>query len=869
MKVSSGDRLGPYEIVSLLGTGGMGEVWQARDTRLQRDVAVKVSAEQFSERFEREARVIASLNHPNICTLHDVGPDYLVMELVEGPTLSDRLKEGALPLAEALEIARQIAHALEAAHEKGVTHRDLKPANIKITPDGRVKVLDFGLAKEVGTAAASVDSPTMTMSQTGVGMILGTAGYMSPEQAKGKPVDKRADIWAFGVVLYEMVTGERTFGGDTLTELLAAVLKEEPQWNRAPQNVQPLLKRCLEKDPRKRLRDIGDAMFLVQDTHAAEAAPSRSWFSSVAWGLAGVGLLSTAILAVIHFREKPPAPLDPVRFQIASTDLSNANDFYMPISPDGRKIAYTANSRDGMRRLWVRDMNALEPRMLAGTENAVSPFWSPDSKYLAFGVGTSLKKADASGASPPQTLCEATNAVGIGAWNREGVIIFGARGAGPIQRVAASGGIAVPVTALAAGDVFHTFPAFLPDGHHFIFLRAGNMRGIYAGSLDTKQPEQPSKRIMESPLGVLFAPGADPMSGHLLFLRGSTLMAQPFNARRLELVGEAVPIVERVASAGSGGWYSVSSNGALAYRMGSTNGTSQLTWYDRKGNSQGRVGEPAAYSDLAISRDGTRLASYHPAQQNDIWLYEFERGVNTRLTFDPALDRYPVWSPDGNRIAFSSTRQRFLDLYVKSSNGAGEEKVLLSSQEGKRATDWSRDGRFLLYMQDGAHTRVDVWVLPMEGPDGKGKPVPLLQTPFQEAEATFSPDTRWVAYTSDESGRLEVYVRPFLAAGPSGAPELGEGKWQISKDGATGTWWRNDGKELLFLGRDGMLSAVEVSTAPTFHVGPPQPLFRLPAGTVAVTGSADAKRFLLAVPAEPERAEPITVMLNWEAALRK
>jgi Tol biopolymer transport system component len=653
--------------------GALGEVYRARDPRLGREVALKVSAVQFSDRFEREARVVASLNHPNICTLFDVGPNFLVMELVEGPTLAERIQEGPIPVDEALEIARQIADALDAAHEKGIVHRDLKPANVKLKPDGGVKVLDFGLAKTSGTTAPHENSPTITIGGTEAGVILGTAAYMAPEQARGKPVDKRSDIWAFGVVLYEMLTGQRLFQGETMTDLLAAVVTAEPDLERVPTKVRKLLRRCLEKDQKKRLRDIGDAMSLVEENTALnEPRPRRNGW--IPWTAAGAPVLALAGLAFVHFREKSPALPEPVRFQIESPKLAVGNSFYMPLSPDGRKLAYTAVGADGTNRLWIRDMDTLESRMLAGTEGAVSPFWSPDSRYLAFGVGNTLKKVDASAASPPQALCQAPGAVGSGSWNADGVIVFGGRGAGSLQRCSASGGTTAAVTALSHGESFHTFPVFLPDGHHFVYLRAGSAQGIYVGSLDVKPAEQSTKPIMESQLGVAFASSANPSGGRLLFLRDNTLMAQPFNIRRLELEGEPVPIAERVAQAGSAGWFSVSSTGALAYRTGGAANVLQLTWYDRKGNVISRVGEPrAGYTSLDLSPDGTRLAH---VQQQDVWIMDLTRGIDTRLTFHPALTRYgiaPAYVPRSPGDCFLGRHARSEALLAcSSSRRAGE-----------------------------------------------------------------------------------------------------------------------------------------------------------------------------------------------------
>jgi eukaryotic-like serine/threonine-protein kinase len=660
-----------------------------------------------------------------------------------------------------------------------------------------------------------------------------------------------------------------------MADLLAASVMQEPDLDRAPAKVRKLLKRCLEKDSKKRLRDIGDAMTLVEDAPAAVVAsaatvPLRSRFGWPA-GFTAVAIPLVA-LAFVHFREKPPAPPEPVRFQISSPALVGGNIFYMPLSPDGRKLAYTAAGTDGMSHLWIRDMDTLESRMLGGTEGAVSPFWSPDSRFLAFGIGNLLKKVDSTGASPPQTLCQSPNAVGTGTWNADGVILFGGRGAGPIERVSASGGTPTAVTALGQGETFHTFPVFLPDQRHFVYLRSGNAdtRGIYVGSLDLKQSEQSTKRVLDSALAAAFAPSANSRGGNLLFLRGNTLMAQPFDVRRFDLAGEPAPVAEHVAFAGSAGWFSVSSNGTLAYRTGGAAGLSQLTWYDRKGNAASKVGEPGTYTGLDLSPDGTRLAHFQNAQQSDVWILDLARGIDTRLTFHPAPMGYPVWSPDGNKIAFSSRRGPVQDLYIKPSNGTEEERLLLASGEGKSVTSWSHDGRFLLYVSNGGDTSNDLWVMPLEPGGSAGKPVPLLRTQFNETNPFFSENVRWIGYISNESGRNEAYVRPFLASGPSGAPALGDGKWQISKDGASFLFWRDDDQEILLLGPDGTFSSVEVSTSPSFRAGAPRPMFRIPAATVSLAATRDLKRFLLAVPlGGPEKPEPITVVLNWDAALNK
>jgi eukaryotic-like serine/threonine-protein kinase len=878
MALAAGTKLGPYELLAPVGEGGMGEVWKARDTRLNRVVAIKQSRDRFSDRFAREALAIAALNHPHICSIYDVGPDYLVMEFVDGKPL-----QGPITLDAALETASEILDALDAAHRQGIVHRDLKPGNILVGKNG-VKVLDFGLAKmgaQAGTEA------TMTIPLTGEGSILGTLQYMAPEQLEGKEADARSDIFAFGLILYELITGKRAFTATSQASLIASILKEQPPpihdlQPLTPAALERVVQTCLEKDPEKRwqsAREIKHALAWIADlAPAAPAAttpapPSRiGW---IVWAVAGLMAAALATLSLVHFREKPPVAPQPYRFQIATPDLPNDVNFYMPLSPDGRELAYTAAGSDGVRRLWVRDMGTLESRMLAGTDNAVSPFWSPDSQYIGFAVGNTLNKVEASGASPPVTLCQMASAVGSGAWNEDGVIIFGGRPRGPLHRVSSSGGTPVEITAVS--NDFHTFPVFLPDRRHFIYLRVGNPEtaGIYAGSLDTKPSQQSTKRLLASPVGADFVPTVEPGGGRLLFWRDGTLMAQPFDTTRLELTGEPVPIAEHVGAVNSGAWFSASSNGVLAYRTGGAavaNGgrpDTQLTWYDRKGNMLSRVGEFAPHLDLALSPDGARLATFHANGQQDIWLLEFARNVSTRFTFSPAADQYPVWSPDGTKIAFSSARSGHSDLYVKAANGASDEQVLLKSPDSKIPTSWSRDGRFLLYMSLGAKGKWELWALPMEG--SSHKPVPLLQTQFNELLGAFSPDGKWIAYLSDESGRQEVYVRPFNASGPSGAPVLGDGKWQVSTDGANSftPTWREDSKELLFYSGLNVI-AVEVSTAPTFRPDNPQVLFRFPlADGGAIT--PDGKRFLLSVVAAPDagKPQPITVVLNWPALLKR
>jgi Tol biopolymer transport system component/predicted Ser/Thr protein kinase len=867
MPLSGGTRLGHYEILEKIGAGGMGEVYRAHDTRLGRDVAIKVSAERFGERFEREARVIASLNHPNICTLFDVGPNYLVMELVEGPTLAERIKEGAIPLEEALAISRQIADALEAAHEKGVVHRDLKPGNVKIKPDGAVKVLDFGLAKVAPASAGdSKDeaSATVTMGQTQAGVILGTAAYMSPEQAKGKNVDKRADIWAFGVVLYEMLTGRQLFEGETLSETLASVMKEEPAWDRVPSRVLKLLRACLQKDPRQRLHDIADAKLLLEESVGpAISSPAKAILSPA---IAAVLFLALGILSFVHFRETPPVA-HATRFQVP---LPEKGEFggRLTLSPDGRRLAFNTTGPEG--GVWVRDLNSLETRLLPGTQNAFSQFWSPDSRFLAFGVGNQLKKVDASG-GPPQTLCESPTPVGSGAWNQDGVIIFGGAGNGPLRRVSAAGGVAADLTVLDAsrGEAFHALPYFLPDGRHFVYYQGSTLEntGTFAGSLDAKPQEQNRERLLANRLIAVYA------AGRLFFMRENTLMAQTFDAAKLKLVGEPVPVAEGVGTVAANGIFSVSANGAvLAYRTGGFANNRQLTWFDRQGKVLGTAGEPGPHAALSLSPDGTRAAILRASGgvPGDIWLHDFARGVSTRFTFDQTATagiggKGPVWSQDGSRIVFRASRRAVGDLYEKASNGAGEEAPLLQSVEPKEPNDWSRDGRLLLYSEVTPKTSSDLMVLPL---GGDRKPFALLRTPFAEGHGSFSPDTHWFAYASNESGSAEIYVQPFTPPG-SGSPPAA-GKWQVSRDGGTRPKWRADGKEIFFRALNGSPMAVDVTTSSTFQAGIPKQLFALPVNVGDWDVTADGKRFLVAMPlqAQQNANTPITVVLNWEAGLK-
>jgi Tol biopolymer transport system component len=883
MALVLGQKLGSYEILSLLGKGGMGEVYRARDTKLKRDVAIKILPDEFSRdpervsRFQREAEALAALNHRNIAAIYDVqeanNTRFLIIELVEGDTLADCIKRGPLPIKEALDIAKQISEALEAAHEKGIVHRDLKPANIKLTPEGSVKLLDFGLARvfEDNPAAADPSNSPTLMSRSSPGVILGTAAYMSPEQARGKTVDKHADIWAFGVVVYEMLTGGPLFKGEDVSEILAAVIKEEPKWDRVPVTAQRMLRKCLEKDPKQRLRDIADAWALLDAAPAAQpVSRRRSWLG---WGVAAllfVVLLVSVPLALVHFREKPSVA-EPVRFQIPMPEKVTLGAGAFALSPDGHQLVFAPAGSDGVTRLWVRSLDSLEARQLPGTEGAgqFPPFWSSDSRFVGFAAGGKYMKVPVSG-GPAQTLCELPGTLGASAWNRDGVILMGANPGG-LWRVPESGGVPSPVTTVdpSRQEQYHGKPAFLPDGRHFLYYRVSSnaeYAGTYIGSLELKPEHQDGKRLLPGPLGAQYVPSSDPGVGYVLFLREATLMAQPFDTRRLELTGEAVPIAEQVGNNSViTGFFSASENGMLAYRGGGGGGR-QLRWLDRQGKELSRAGDPATYSDIALSPDATRVAIFRAESPFDIWLFEFVRGVSTRFTFTPAVERFPVWSPDGMRIAFASNRgSRWYDLYQKVANGAGEDELLFKSDQNKTPTSWSRDGRFLFYHSTDPKTKVDLWALPL---DGDRKPISVLRTEFNEGLGSFSPDTRWIAYLSDESGRVEVYVRPFSSSA-AGSPPV-TGKWQVSKGaGQALPFWRADGKELYYLAADRKMMAVELTTSPTFKAGVPQALFDAPPPPFGQDMTADGKRFLFVTPVVGDAQAPITIVLNWTAALKK
>jgi eukaryotic-like serine/threonine-protein kinase len=887
------DTIAHYRISEKIGEGAMGEVYRATDSKLGREVAIKMIPEDFAKdtsrmsRFTREAQVLASLNHPNIAAIYGVEDRALIMELVEGQTLAERIKQGPIPLDEALEFAKQIASGIEAAHEKGVVHRDLKPSNIKITPGGTIKLLDFGLAKAEGPWAPVTpvdETPTLTVASTGAGVILGTAAYMAPEQARGRNVDKRADVWAFGVVVYEMLTGKQLFAGESVTDVLAAVVRQEVDLSNVPAKVRPLLRRCLEKDPKRRLRDVADAMLLLEPTpdDIAGAPPAKR---AAVWALACatvVLLAALATLAWIHFREVPPAE-EVTRFQIGLPDNARFTSMgASTISPDGRKIAFSAYTEDGEPRVWLRTFDAptAVPLEDARTNQVPFPFfWSPDSRFVAYEGGGRLRKVPVEGGTS-QVIAEAPKPFGGqwvlgGSWNRDNVIIIGT-GNG-IMRVSADGGGLTPVTSLASGESGHVFPTFLPDGRHFLYLRgttAGN-RFVAVGDLEAKPDAQSTSTVLKTDLAVVVVPSSPDGRLKLLFQRDSTVLAQDFDDRTFVVSGEPAPIAEQVASFAQGllGFFSASNTGTLIYRTIAED-TRQLTWFDREGQVLGTPGEPAPYGVVKVSPDGTRAAVVLNVDlragppNNDIWIVDLIKGGTTRLTFDPGIDTVPVWSPDGRWIAWLSSREKQWGLFRKAADGSGVEERLSESETGQGLTDWTHDGH-LIYSSMG-----DVWALPVQ-PDGAGNraPIAVVNSPANEAGAYVSPDNRWIAYVSNETGQQEMFVQSFNPRGGAAA-----GKWQISTRGTLGVArWRNDSKELMFVNGDGSFVAIDIAPTTTFQASAPHRLFQVPFEILALSPNPgtlvdvtrDQQRLLVPMPVPESAQREVSVVVNWPAALRK
>ncbi len=895
MPILPGRRLGPYEILTAIGAGGMGEVYKARDTRLDRIVAIKVlpthlaDRSELRERFEREAKTIASLNHPHICTLYDTGHqddiDFLVMEYLEGETLAQRLQKGALPIQQVLQYAIEIADALDKAHRKGVTHRDLKPGNIMLTKSG-TKLLDFGLAKLKQEAAPAIpDSqlPTMKSAITGEGTILGTLQYMAPEQLEAKEADVRTDIFAFGVVVYEMATGKKAFAGKSQASVISAIMSSDPQPISSLQPMTPpaldrVIKRCLAKEPDERWQspaDLTNELKWIAEGGSQAALPGsvatkpRSR-ERLAWSIAAVmfaGLVAALGVGAFAYFERAPEETQSVRFFVSLPETWNlarqlaatgAPPAPLAVSPDGRRIAFVATKADRKSLLWVRSLDTLTAQALAGTEGALRPFWSPDSRFLGFFADGKLKKIDVSG-GPPITLCDASGGGG-GAWSRDGVIVFSPAPFSALEKVSASGGAPAPATKLSPGDAIHVRPAFLPDGKHFLYRSGTSGHGdpVYLASLDSSD----RKLLLNSDsTNVLYS------QGYLLFLRDTTLMAQRFDTRHLVLTGDVFPIAESIQTQGAlnpYGLFSVSENGVLVYQAGRGTVGSQLVWFDRTGKQIGVLGDSTAFADPELSPDGKRLSDNKPAEAGntiDIWLYDLTRGLPTRFTFGENAT-LSIWSPDGSRVVFASNQKGHFDLYQKASSGAGAEEVLLQDSLDKFPESWSPDGRFILYRSAGASTSFNLFVLPLSG-DRKPFPFLNIDTKFTMLFGQFSPDGQWVVYTSTESGRTEIYVAPFPGPG---------GKWQISTAGGSSPRWRRDGAEIFYLAPDNKLMAATVNgKGSSFEVGAVRPLFQTDSiGSISTYAvSADGQRFLINTTSEQAASAPITVVLNWTAGLKK
>jgi serine/threonine protein kinase len=889
MPLTPGTRLGPYEILSPIGAGGMGEVYRARDTRLERTVAVKILAPHLSaspethHRFEREAKTISRLSHPHICALHDVGSqdgvEYLVMEYLEGETLADRLARGPLSLEQTLRYGQEIADALDKAHRQGIVHRDLKPGNVMLTASG-VKLLDFGLAK----AMAPVSPPsslTALPTQQGLteeGTILGTYQYMAPEQLEGKDADARTDIWALGCTLYEMATGKSAFAASSRASLITAIMSSDPAPISSLQPMSPaaldrLARTCLAKDPEDRWQSAADIRrelrWIAEGSSAESAAVAASRprrRDRLAWTAFALAAAAAVGMGLLQVRRKPETPAHVFRSSILPPEKTQFafDGSPMALSPDGRRVAFSAGPPNSPAQLWIRSFDSSESRPLPGTEGGFGPVWSPDGRFLAFFGDGKLKKIDVSGGSP-QTLCDAPSGSG-GTWGRAGVILFASYD-GPILRVSDSGGTPVPVTRqdknrLELGDAA---PVFLPDGRRFFYQRFLGQKGgeepwgLYMRSLESRE----EKLLLRNRSNAAYVPRAAGSSiGYLLYLRNRILQARPFDERRLEFTGEAVPVVEKVRLFGASDTavFSVSDNGVLAYQPSAGGELSELVWFDRKGTRLESLGDPAPYSHPRLSHDGRRLALVVEDSQTlaaDLWVYDLARRAKTRLTFGPGVNIFPVWSPDDTRIVFASNRGGAHDLYQTSASGTGGDELLLPVPSNFRfPTDWSQDGHIVF---QSVETGFDVGIASVS--DRKARM--LLNTPFDEWSPAFSPDGRYLAYVSNESGKYEIYVRTFPAAG---------GKWQVSTGGGAFPQWRRDGKEIFFVKYpEKILMAADVKSGSTFEVGTPHALFqtriRRSDSGVEYAVSPDGSRFLIDSLVDEGMTESFTVVQNWTALL--
>jgi predicted Ser/Thr protein kinase len=893
------DAIAHYRIGAKLGQGAMGEVYRATDTKLGRDVAIKLIAPALAEdssrlaSFTREAQVLASLNHPNIAAIYGVEDHALVMELVEGPTLADRIKQGPIPLDEALRIARQIAEGLAAAHDRGIVHRDLKPANIKITPDGTVKLLDFGLAKAAAVAAVSADdAATVALSMVGADAIAGTPAYMAPEQARGLALDRRADIWAFGVVLYEMLTGTTMFKGDTLTDIMAAVVREEPDLTRVPASVRPVLRRCLEKDPKRRLRDVGDAILLLETASEAPTVEASSGIRAwLPWVGAAVAALAFAGLLAIHLRETP-AVANTVRFKVTiPSDVTITQTTPFAISPDGRALAFPATGPDGAARIWLQPLDALEPHVLQAAEIAPAPdvlLWAPDSGSLLYTHDQKLKRVDINGGAPTIVIDSPRGGVLGAAWHANGTILFGTLQG--IMRTDESGATPALVTkANPEKQVLHGLFDVLPDGRHFLYSVGAPLgaRSVLVGSLDAKPEAQDTTPLLKTDNGAIFVPTKEGSNdGHLLYVEGGNLLAQSFDAAALKTAGEPRPVASNVFSFDRNifgvPYYSVSTQGTLVVRTGTLadNLARELAWIDRDGKTQTTPAELGRYGQIKLSPDATKVVTSRTELQtgnfSDLWIIDLAAGTSTKLTFGGGANIQPVWSPDGRSVAWVGRRGEDAVLYRKPADGSGGEELLYRYAKNTvnvQVSDWTpHHGQMLVYSRGG-----DVFALPVGPASSAGRePVPVIQSPATEFGASVSPDGRWIAYISNESGRQEIYVQPFVPTPQTAADAASRPKWLISRGSAGMVRWRNDSRELVFAGPDGALMSVDVSGTPSFKATAPRALFQFPRSFIVqganpgalADATRDLDRLIVALPSEAGRRQELSVVLNWPNSLQ-
>jgi serine/threonine-protein kinase len=866
VSLAPGTRLGPYEITAQIGAGGMGEVYRARDSRVGRDVAIKVSAEEFSERSEREARAVAALNHLNVCTLHDVGPNYLVMELVEGEA-----PKGPLPFQTALGYARQIADALDAAHEKGIVHRDLKPGNIKIRSDGIVKVLDFGLAKIVAPESGEMidqnlsHSPTMAMGATNPGTILGTAAYMAPEQARGKPVDKRADIWAFGVVLYEMLTGRRAFEGEDVSAILAAVIQSEPRWDGVPANIRRLLESCLQKDPKKRLRDIGDVWKLLDDQ---PVVPARKQTGILGWAAAGLVALVASVALWAPWRGTPASAAQPVlRLEAGLGDGFSLATLAIPtvssvvISPDGTRLVYVGNISGGPNKLFTRRLDQPNVTELAGTQQAVNPFFSNDGQWVVFAIGRMVYKIPIDGGGPV-LLGEVSLMLG-GHWDDDGSIVIGSGGEAGLRRLPSTGGASTPILELAKGELFHTNPQILPGGKAILLEAVGSP------SQDdfTIEVVSIADRVRKTLARGVGSPRYLP-SGHLVYTKKATMFAVPFDLERMEARGTAVQVLDDVAydAVSFGAQYDVSRTGTLVYRRHVAS-SATVQWLDMTGKQEPLLARPAAYVGVPrVSPDGKRIAiAIQDGSNQDIWVYEPQRDAMTRLTSGGGLFTSPVWTRDGRHVVYALLGG---GLRWSRADGAGQPQVLHAGViEIPTAFSW--DGTRLVYFVPDGNPQI--WSVPIEADSGglkAGKPQRFLTTKSNDVDGTPSPDGRWLAYSSDESGIDEVYVRPFTASGSAG----GE-RWLISNGGGLSPAWSPNGRELLYRAGDQIMTVGYTVSGDSLVAEKPRVWAANVRSTEGFDLTPDGKRVAVFVPlstkAASQRENTVMFVVNFFAELRR